>query len=231
LVDLGRITSLNELAQKDGYLHLGARVSLARIAASAEVRERYAALAKAAASVGNPQIRNVATIGGNVALGLPVADLPPALLALDAEVVYRGPDGEQRLPILRVITDGVPTGCLITAVRIPRESERRSGFLKFSWRQASGKTIVSVAAALRIEDGLIAAPRLTVGGLARSAARLPQTEQILAGRAWSQDLAEEAASAAAAEPVFDASSPPGENYRRRLVSEGVRRILAELARL
>jgi carbon-monoxide dehydrogenase medium subunit len=230
VVDIGFLSALRELGLQDGYLRVGAMVTLARIGASIEAQNGYTALARAAAAVGNPQVRRVATVGGNLAFGLPVADLPPALLVLDAQVVYFGPTGEVSQPIAQVVADGIPAGCLILAVRIPQEDKRRSSFLKFAWRQASGKTIVSVATALRVEDNLIVAPRLAIGGLCHHATRLLEAERALVGRAWSEDLVEDVTRIAAVEAVCDVTGPPGEEYRRRLVTVGIRRALREIAR-
>jgi CO/xanthine dehydrogenase FAD-binding subunit len=229
LIDIGSIAPLQTFIQADGYLQIGATVSLARIASSPEAQPRYTALAQAAATVGNPNVRSAATIGGNVAFRRPVADLPPALLALGAEVLLYGLDGLESRPVLQVITDGVPAARLITAVRIPHGSGQRSAFLKFAWRQASGQTIVNVAVALCVVGGLIAGPRLAIGGLCR-ATRVLAAEQALEGRPWSDDLMEEVARIAAAQVTCDVVGPPSEAYRRRLVMAGVRRILADVAK-
>lgn len=228
VIDAGGIEALHFLGQRDGHLQIGAMVTLARIAASAEVQAGHAALVQAAAMVGNPNIRRAATIGGNLAFGRPVADLPPALLALDAEVLLFGPDGIEARTIAQVITEGVPTARVITAVRMPNSDGQCSGFLKFAWRQASGKTIVNIAVALRIEEGRIAAPRLAVGGLCRHASRVLEAEQALEGRLLDEDLVEDVARVAAAQAVCDVPGPPAEDYRRRLVAAGVRRVLTEM---
>jgi CO/xanthine dehydrogenase FAD-binding subunit len=230
LVDIGRIDALRELKAIDGCLYIGATVTLARIFANAELKDKSAAIVRAAEAVGNPQVRRAATIGGNLALGIPGADLPPALLVLEAEAVLMDQDGESCHPIAQMIEAGVPAGHLIAAIKVPIEVGRRSGFLKFAWRRASGKTIVNVAAALRIEDGLVVAPRLAVGGLGSHATRLPRSEKILDGQVWNESLAEEAARLAASEAVFDVPSPPGEKYRRKLVAAGIRQLLKDMAK-
>jgi len=87
LVDIGRLKELARIWSDDTALYLGATSSLARIAVDAAIRSNFQALAEAAAAVGNPQVRRAATIGGNVALGSATADLVPALLVLDAQVI------------------------------------------------------------------------------------------------------------------------------------------------
>jgi CO/xanthine dehydrogenase FAD-binding subunit len=119
---------------------------------------------------------------------------------------------------------------LITGVKITLHKSRLSRFRKFAWRRASGKTLVNVAAALRIENGRIAAPRLAAGGLSKHPSRLPLAENSLEGQIWSDSLIEQTARAAAAEVVVDVISSPAEKYRRRLVAAGLRQLLAEMSR-
>jgi carbon-monoxide dehydrogenase medium subunit len=223
IVDIGRIPDLTNVSTADGHLRIGAMVTLAHIAANTAIRRDYEALARAAAAIGNPQVRRAATLGGNVALGTHTSDTMPALLALDAEVEYFGSAGMETRPI----ADFVTKGKLITAISVRREGNVRSGFRKFAWRRASGISVVSVAVALRIEDGLIKSSRLTVNGLAKRAARLPKAESVLAGQPLTEKLAGDAASAAADEAVAEIEHTAGEHYRRSLLRFGVRETLKE----
>jgi CO/xanthine dehydrogenase FAD-binding subunit len=150
-------------------------------------------------------------------------------LALGADVVLSSASGVERHPIAQMITGGVPEGCLITAVNVPHVPGRRSGFRKFAWRQSSGKTLVSVAGALRLQEGHIVQPRLAVGGLCRHSTRLLEAEEALTGQHWSEDLVAEIARLAAAQAVCDVEGPPSADYRRRLVAAGVRHVLATIA--
>ena len=142
VIDIGRIEALRAMGQEDGSLRIGAAVTLARLAASSEVQSGHAALAQAATAIGNPNVRRTATVGGNLGFARPLADLPPVLLALDAEAILSGPRGVEWHPIARVVTEGVPEGHLITSVKVPRVIGQRSGFRKFAWRQSLGKTPV-----------------------------------------------------------------------------------------
>jgi CO/xanthine dehydrogenase FAD-binding subunit len=234
VVDIGRLDVLRQSQWTDDALSLGSMVSLARIAEGfwgGGGHTQHEALAKAAAAVGNPQIRRVATIGGNLALGAAIADLPSALLVLDAEVLHRDEKEEGCQPIAQLLNAGVGAGRLITAVRLPSVPARRSTFLKFAWRRASGKTIINVAGSALVVDGVVYDPRLAVGGAARIAARLPQAERLLAGRRIERTVADEASRVASSEAVVDVPFPPAETYRRRLIQAGVRRILSELTGL
>jgi carbon-monoxide dehydrogenase medium subunit len=226
IVDIGRIPELTDVSANTGHLRIGAMVTLAHIAANTAIQREYKALALAASAVGNPQVRRAATLGGNVAHGASTADTLPALLALDAEIEYFGSAGIATRPL----ADFVAAGNLLTAINVHRDGDVRSGFRKFAWRRASGISVVSVAVALRIEDGLISSSRLTVNGLSKHAARLPKAESLLDGKAWTEKLADDAADAAAAEVVSDIEHSSSEHYRRRLLRFGVRETLKEAMR-
>lgn len=231
MIDIGRIEALRTMGREHGSLYIGAMVTAARLAASPEVHGDYAALAQAAASLGNPNVRRTATVGGNLAFARPLADLPPVLLVLDAEVMLASPHGGGWRPVAQVVSEGVPQGCLITSVKVPHVVGRHSGFRKFAWRQSSGKTLVNVAAAWRLQEGRIAQPRLAIGGLCRHAARVLEAEEGLAGQAWSEHLVAEIARLTAARVVCDVDGPPSADYRRRLVAAGVRQVLTAMAAL
>lgn len=218
-VDLQALPTLHDLSLDGAFLSIGAMVTLARIAASPLIAPSWEALAQAARAVGNPNVRRAATIGGNVAW--PSGDLHVALLVLDASIVCDG--GACELPIQTLIEEGISHGALVTSIRLPPDDTRRSAFVKFAWRAASGKTIVAVAASTTATN---VAPRLAAAGVAGRAMRLPDTEALLAAGPVTPQLVEEAARAAADELPFEMLKPPGEKYRRRLVAEGVRRVLA-----
>src|SRR5215472_18118794 len=94
LVDIGRIPGLEDIQEKDGFLKIGGRVRESEIEHSDLVRRRYPILADTAAVIADPLVRNLATIGGNLAHGDPANDHPATMLALGAEVVATGPKGE-----------------------------------------------------------------------------------------------------------------------------------------
>jgi carbon-monoxide dehydrogenase medium subunit len=223
--DLQHLSELYTISADSGAIRIGAMTSLAALHSSALISSECAALAEAALAVGNPQVRNAGTLGGNLAT--PSTDLPPALLVLEAEVVQVKADG--------MVVQGVeqflgtaPTG-LITEVRLPRKALRRSRFLKFSWRAASGKTIVSVCGALTIKDGRITEARFACGGVATSPARLTAVETALLGKSAVETVFQEAARRGAAEVVIEAAQPPAEEYRRHLVRAGILQALKDMA--
>ncbi len=230
LVDISRLRALEDVAEREGHLYVGALARLERLAEHPALQASFAAVARAAAAVGNPQVRRAATLGGNLALRLPISDLMPALVALGAEVVCAGPEGEAPVPALQFATDGVAYPHLITGVRLPLEGAWRSDFVKFAWRRASGKTVVNVAAALRLEEDRIVAARLALGRTTTRAPRLSRTEQLLTDRRVGTDLVQEAAATAAEEAALDVPSRVGTPYRRQLVAAGVRQLLTAMTK-
>jgi carbon-monoxide dehydrogenase medium subunit len=124
VVDVKRIRELDDgIEERDGWLMIGARAVMTDIAADERVRREFAALAEAALVVGAVQIRNRATLAGNICNASPAADTAPALLIYQAEVVAHGPAGERRIPIDEFfVRSGVTTlgpGELVTAIGLP----------------------------------------------------------------------------------------------------------------
>lgn len=225
LLDLQKIASLNKISSDSQFVRLGATVSLTALHSSSLVSSELPALAEAAAAVGNPQVRNAGTLGGNLAT--PHTDLPPALVALDSEVVQAGPGGEFSQPIEQFLKSG-PTG-VITEVRVTRHPQRRSRFVKYAWRASSGITIASVAGAISLDgNGTLIEARLAVGGISTKPCRLSGAEKVLLGQKWGEALLQQAARAGAEEAVADVAHPPGEQYRRYLVASGIVQVLKDM---
>ena len=129
VVDVKRIAELDdEIREGDGGLTIGARTTMTDIAADPRIRRDFPALAEAAAVVGSVQIRNRATLAGNICNASPAADTAPALLVYGAIVVVAGPAGTRRIPIDDFfVRSGVTTlarGELVTAIELPRPTSR-----------------------------------------------------------------------------------------------------------
>ncbi|HET6146098.1 MAG TPA: FAD binding domain-containing protein [Polyangia bacterium] len=230
LLDLRQIEALQALDDGADGLRVGAMVTLARLldaAATADAdRTGDRCLAQAARSVGNPNVRRAATVGGNLAL--PAGDLHPALLVLEATVAISAAGQTDRdLPGSVLADGGIPGGALIRHVNIPREPGRRSAFVKFAWRAASGITLVSVAASMLIHDHTVVAARLAAAGVRARASRLPEAERVLVGQPAGDALFARAGAVGGAELPCEIGNSPSAAYRRRLVEEGLRRALAD----
>lgn len=200
LVDIGSIDALRSIdVSDDGDATIGALTSYATIVDSESLWDAVPTLAEAASEVGDRQIRNRGTIGGNLAQADPDGDLPAAALATDATIVVRGPDGEREIDAGAFFHGANETAVrddeLITAVRLPN-GETRGGAYVRKTHPASGYAMIGVAAVVETEGGRaiddtddatdsvdaadVTDARIAVTGVTDHAIRLPSVEDALA---------------------------------------------------
>ncbi len=184
VIDLKGIPGMQDIAYRDGEgLFIGAAAPLGKLIGDEVVRCRYGLLAEAAHTVGSLQIRNRASLGGNIANASPAADTAPALLVYEAEVGIWGPDGPRTVPIAEFFrgpgVTALEPGEFVYEIRLPALEERSSGvYLKLGRTSAVDLAIVSVAA-LAKEDGEV---RLALGAAAPTPVRLKGAEALIRGR-------------------------------------------------
>lgn len=232
LLALHRLPGLHGVARADGRVRLGALTTHAELARSPVLREHLPALAEAFGHVATPRIRNVGTVGGNLAHADPHQDPPVALLALGAAVVARGPGGERRVPLDELFVDYYETtlrpGEVVTAVEVPVPGpETRTAFVKFLSRSADDYATVNVAVALRAAGQRVTEARIALGCVAGTPIRAREAETLLAGQAPDEArlrLVGEAA-AAATEPGLDSRGSPA--YKRRITPVVVARAIRQ----
>lgn len=233
LAKLGDVSGWSDITDDDGELRIGGGVTLASVACSALVRERAPSLAHAAAVVGNTRIRNVATLGGNVAEADYASDPPSVLVALGAVVDIGDGQRTRSLPAAEMFVDFYTTalepGEVITGVRLPAPAPTRSTYLKFCSRSAEDRPCVGVATSVWERDGSIERLEVVVGAIAGTPQRWPEVTTPVAGRQLSPGLTRRVADEYAdrAEPISDARGSAW--YRRQLVGVLVRRGLDALA--
>jgi xanthine dehydrogenase small subunit len=229
-VFIGDISDLRHIEEDPEALTLGAAVRYS------EAREALARLhpdlGELVRRIGGVQVRNAGTIGGNIANGSPIGDMPPALIALGAELTLRrGP--ERRTLALQDFFLGygeqdVAPGEFVESVRIPRPSpDMLVRVVKLSKRFDSDISGVCGAFALRIREGMVTEARVAFGGMAGIPARAPVCEAALTGQAWTEATVEAAAQALANDyqPLDDLRGSAA--YRRRVSANLLRRIWAE----
>jgi len=123
LVDIGRIPGLEYIKEEGGYLKIGGRTRESALERSDLIRSKYPILADTAAVIADPLVRNLATVGGNLAHGDPANDHPATMLALGAQVVATGPKGERTIAIEKFFTGLFTTALapeeILTEIRIP----------------------------------------------------------------------------------------------------------------
>ncbi|MFF4616231.1 FAD binding domain-containing protein [Nonomuraea jabiensis] len=218
LVSLRR-AGLSGIDVEGGTVALGATTTLADL----EDDDRLSYLSSCVRSIASPPVRSLATVAGNLFVPQPYGDLAAALLALDAELDVLGADGARREPLERLVTDGLRAGDLVTRVRFTAPAEDTFRFYKASRRRLNSGSIVTVAARITIEDGLVSGIRLVLGGLARRLVRAAGAERVLLGAPLTAEVVAQAAGADGIEPFDDAYASAW--YRARVYPVHLRRAL------
>jgi carbon-monoxide dehydrogenase medium subunit len=244
LIDISRLPGLNEIRLDDeGWIYLGPLVTHNDVLASALCIERAFPLAIACRHVGAPQIRNRATIAGNLITASPANDTIPPLMVLDAVLTLRSAArGERRVPLAEFYA-GVrktviqPDEMLVDiAFRALRPHERGT-MIKLALRRAQAISVVNCAVVLESRDwGLeidnespIASARIALGAVAPTVIRVREAEQFLIGKPLDAHVIEQSAELAqeAARPIDDIRA--GAAYRSDMVGVIVQRALAQIA--
>ena len=231
VVDLSGVAELRALARANGHgLRIGASVTARTLELDEHVRSAYASIAESGALVGSVQVRNLATVGGNLCNAAPSADMAPPLLALDAEAVIIGPKGQRRVPIASFFTGVRKTVLapdeLLLELAVPAPGPHSGGnYLRHTPRRELDIAIVGVASQITLADGKCAKVRIALASVATTPVRALKAETALAGQAPTPALIERAAELAleAAKPISDQRGSA--EYRLHLVRVLTRRTL------
>jgi aerobic carbon-monoxide dehydrogenase medium subunit len=218
-----------------GELRIGALVTLGTLEASAPVRRKAPLLAEVCGHVATVRIRSMATLGGAMAHADPNLDTPPALIAMDGQIVARSQRGQRTIPADRFFTGYYQTVLepdeIVTEIVIPEQpAGSGTAFLKFLPATQDDYATVSVAARIALDgNGTVAEARLALGAAATVPVRARAVEAALSGKAANEARFREAASL-----VLDAIDPIADfrgsaDYKRKMAVVHVRRALAEAA--
>ena len=235
VVDIRKL-GLDYIRREEDWLCIGAGTTMRSVARHIEAQTMAnGVLAQGAALCASPNIRNTATLAGNVASALPSADTPPALLVLDAQVVLTGIQGERIVPLEQFFTGpgkSVRERELIREIRIPLDSARTigGGFYKI-YRTAEDISIANAAASLLVHDGIITKARLVLGAVAPVPLRARKAEAALLGQPPTEDILRQAAEIARdeARPISDQRASA--DYRQHISSVAALRALRQAAGL
>jgi carbon-monoxide dehydrogenase medium subunit len=193
-------------------LRIGALTRLTDLGKVDIVKTKYPCLPDCVKGMGSIQMRNLATVGGNLCHGEPAADLPPLLIALGAKVVLAGADGERNVRLDNFYRDFYETalrkGEILEEVQIPRPRKRTgSAFIKYNPRSVMDMGVISVAATVTLEpdDDICRQVRIALGGAAPTVIRVREAEDLLKGKKLTGRLIGQAAESAAActDPISD----------------------------
>ena len=228
LIDISRIAGLAGIHERDGKITIGAATVHHDVATSALLQAKCPAVAEAAASIGDPQVRNRGTIGGSIAHADPSADMPAVLLALDAEIHLKGPRGWRMVKAPDFFQDlfrvDMRADEIIASVQfVP---VRAAAYAKLHQR-ASHYAIVGVAASLEVTSGTIVAARVGLTGATSHAIRLANVERALGGQPLSAATIDAAAMLAGQElGEVNSDIHASAEYRRAMVQVFARRALS-----
>lgn len=227
LIDIARIPGLAGVREQDGALEIGAATVHHEVATSSVLQAQCPVVSDAAATIGDPQVRNRGTLGGSLAHADPAADYPAVMLAVDAEIVMQGPDGGRVVSAADffqgLFTVDLSADEIITAIRF--SPTRTASYAKL-YQRASRFAIVGVAAALDVADGAVRSARVGLTGAGSHAVRLTAVEEALVGRAATPEAVAETAEGAGAglEDVND-DIHASEAYRRAMIPVFTKRAL------
>ncbi|RPJ23373.1 MAG: xanthine dehydrogenase family protein subunit M [Chloroflexi bacterium] len=222
LVDINRIDGLAYINEDNGWLKIGAMTRESMLEHSALVHDKYPLLADVARVISDPIVRNMGTVGGNLANADPGNDQPATMLAYGAEIVAHGPDGERVIPIisffLGLYESALAPNEILTEVRIPTAKPRSGGaYLKLE-RKVGDFATAAVATQVELDaKGNFASVGIGLTNVGLTAIKATAAEDFLKGKASTDDNIRQAAKLAAdaAQPVADVRG--SEDYKRSVV--------------
>ncbi len=233
LVDVTDVKEMLEIQQRDDIISIGAAVPLRDVITDDLVRSHFTALVEACELIGGPQVRNVATLGGNVAHALPAGDGTIALLALGAEAEVASANGAKWVSMEELfLGPGEPNFDrakeLVVRFRVPASREGEgSAFRRVMRPQGVAIAILNMGARLRVdEQGIVQEARLAIGPAGPRPLRAQATEQALAGGALDEATFKRALEALAGEVSLRTSPHRApKEYRTHLLETLLRQTL------
>ena len=232
VISLARIPKFDTISfnAKTG-LRIGAGARHRDIEMSPVVKKQYPILHETFHNVAQPRIRNMGTIGGNLAAGDPLTDPGASLIALDAEVVLTSRAGQRTVKLNKFFIDYYQTALdaaeLLTEIRVPPPSRAGWSHIKFTPRSVEDFATVGVAITLSAKNGICEDVRLGLNSVASTIVHAKQAEETLRGKAISDDLLRQMGEVAASEtdPVDD--NRGSAEYKREMVKVLVQRAAKE----
>ena len=234
LVNLKHIPGLAGVRRVRGGVWIGALTTVAELLCSPLLAARFPVLVEAARDFGSPQIRTMATLGGNLCSAIPSADLPLPLLVLDARLQVTGPEGEREISVSEffrgVGKTALGRGEILTAITLPRPPVHSgAACVRLTGRKAMDLATAAAAASITLKpDGVTGRHvRIALGAVGPTPRRAFLAEALLEGGPITPDLIAEASGVAAREcqPITDFRASA--EYRREMIEVLVRRAVTE----
>lgn len=230
IIDINRISGLSYIKEEGGYLKIGGLTREAELENSLLIHSKYPIIFDTARVIADPQVRNMATLAGNLAHGDPANDHPATMLALGAQVVAVGPKGERVLPIesffVTLFTTELQHDEIVSEIRIPTPEPRSGGaYLKLE-RKVGDFATAGVAVQLTLDGGGIC-QKVGIGltNVGATPVKASKAEEFLRGKKLDEAAIAQASQFAAddAQPNSDLRGPA--EYKKGLVNELTRRAL------
>jgi CO/xanthine dehydrogenase FAD-binding subunit len=234
LVDISKIPDLHLIEQKDEWVNIGAAATFNEVLKSPIIKATARVLEQACISVGAVQIRNMGTLGGNVANAAACADSLPALICMDVVARFLTPAGEQQLPVTQLVSAPnktiLPPGALLISLRYPVPAPGcHSAFLKLGRRNAMAISRLTVAALGCLDEkNHIVEARLVTGSATPHIERLTTVEQALIGKQPSPELFHSAAKQTVDEMVRLAGYRWSSEFKVPALTAMTERVLAQV---
>lgn len=230
LIDINQIADLRYIKEDHGYLKIGGLTREADLESSELIRSKYPIILDTASMIADPQVRNLATVGGNLAHGDPANDHPATMLALEAEVIAVGPHGARSIPVkeffLGVFTTALEHGEILTEVRLPVPGEGSGGAYFKLERKVGDFATVGVATQVTLDgEGVCRRAGIGLTNVGATPLKASSAEEFLRGKALDEENIKRAAelAAEAAEPSSDLRGPA--DYKVAMVRELTKRAL------
>ncbi|MEV6266165.1 FAD binding domain-containing protein [Kribbella sp. NPDC051936] len=224
-VAIDRLEELREFSFGDDEVRIGAALTLTEI--ERRLAGRIPLLDQLFPQFASRLIRNGATIGGNLGTGSPIGDTPPALLALDAELVLASSRGERQVPLAEYFTGyrqsvKAPDE-LIRTIVIPLPLAPMSAFHKIAKRRFDDISSVAIGYAVDVADGIVRDAKIGLGGVAATPLRARETEGALIGRPWTEETVRTVAAVMAAEGTPMDDHRASSSYRSAMLGQSLLR--------
>ena len=221
LIDIGRIDDLSYIRESDGHLAIGALTREAELDASELIRKKYPIISDTASVIADPLVRNMATVGGNLAHADPANDHPATMLALGAQVVATGPGGTRTIPVSDFFTGLFTTALsadeILTEIRIPVPPARSGGaYLKVE-RKVGDFAAAAVAVQVTLDGVVCKEVGIGLTNVGQMPIKATRAEEALRGKTVDENNIQAAARIASeeADPVDDLRGSA--DYKRSLV--------------
>ena len=233
VVDIGRVPGLEYIKEEKGFLKIGGRTRESTLERSELIRGKYPILADTTAVIADPLVRNLATVGGNLAHGDPANDHPALAMALDAVFVLEGPKGRREVRADAFFQGTYATDMaedeILVEIRVPAFGPK-TGYAYEKLKRKTGDWATAAAAVvLRMDGGSVSHARIALTNLAPTALRATDAEAALLGKPLADAVVSDAAARAMAicDPAEDLRGD--RDYKIAMAGQMVRRALAKAA--